>query len=704
MLFRILGPLEVLIGDTPVVVGKNRQRIVLTMLLDSAGRIVTVGEIVEALWAGRPPRTAAEQVQTCIWQLRRSFALAGAVADLIETTSPGYALRVAPQTVDAHRFNEQVADARSLAAQGDRTLAASRFRCALSLFRGPVLAEVDSPAVQAVAAKWEERRLSVIEECIDLELQCGRGRELIDELMALVERYPLREGLRAQLMYALYCADRRAEALETYAAGRALLVDELGLEPGPTLREMHQRVLAGEPVHVSEDAPVNVPAQLVADLPDYVGRPEHERRIRAALTADSHGARICGVYGKWSSGKSATALHVAHQLRDEFPDGQLYADLRGSRPDPVDVGDVLSCFLRSFGVADTAIPKQLAERAAIYRSLLDHRRVLIMLDDVLGAGHVWPLIPATPEAAVLMTSRSNLSDVPGNFPVEVGMLTVDQSVELLRKVVGVHRVAAEPEAVDQVVGATGRLALSVRAAAARLASRTHLKIGGLAQRLSDPDRRLDELSHGAFDMRSYLAPSIEALDPDARRVWYAAGMLQVPDFGAWVAAAAVDTPISEVEPILEHLVDRGLLDVAGTDHMGVLRCRMHQLMGVYARERSLSELPVAQRAGMLDRAADCWLGLAQGAERLLKGEAGGSGLIECPTAVCEQMIEMVTSDPGAWLELETEGLRFAARHRGRLSRVPSPARSRLGRRELGIAKVGADTDDQDGVAAVPSAS
>ncbi|GAA3416530.1 AfsR/SARP family transcriptional regulator [Streptosporangium vulgare] len=691
-----------LIGDTPVVVGKNRQRIVLTMLLAGAGRIVTVGEIVEALWAGRPPRTAAEQVQTCIWQLRRSFALAGAAADLIETTSPGYALRVDPQTVDAHRFNEQVADARSLAAQGDRTLAASRFRCALSLFRGPVLAEVDSPAVQAIAAKWEERRLSVIEECIDLELQCGRGRELIDELMALVERYPLREGLRAQLMYGLYCADRRAEALEVYAAGRVLLVDELGLEPGPTLREMHQRVLAGEPVHALEDTPVNVPAQLVADLPDYVGRPEHERRIRAALTAESQGARICGVYGKWSSGKSAMALHVAHQLRDEFPDGQLYADLRGSRPDPVDVGDVLSCFLRSFGVADTAIPKELAERAAIYRSLLDRRRVLIMLDDVLGAGHVWPLIPATPEAALLMTSRSNLSDVPGNFPVEVGMLTVDQSVELLRKVVGVHRIAAEPEAVDQVVGATGRLALSVRAAAARLASRTHLKIGRLAQRLSDPDRRLDELSHGAFDMRSYLAPSVEALDPDTRRVWYAAGMLQVPDFGAWVIAAAVDTPIAEVEPILEHLVDRGLLDVAGTDHMGVLRCRMHQLMGLYARERSLSELTAAQRTGMLDRATDCWLGLAQGAERLLKGEAGASGLIECPTSVCEQMIEMVTSDPGAWLELEAEGLRFAARHRGRLPRVPAPARPRLGRPELGI--VGADADDQDGVAAVPSAS
>lgn len=703
MLFRILGPLEVLIGDTPVVVGKNRQRIVLTMLLAGAGRIVTVGEIVEALWAGRPPRTAAEQVQTCIWQLRRSFALAGAAADLIETTSPGYALRVDPQTVDAHRFNEQVTDARSLAAQGDRTLAASRFRCALSLFRGPVLAEVDSPAVQAIAAKWEERRLSVIEECIDLELQCGRGRELIDELMALVERYPLREGLRAQLMYALYCADRRAEALEAYAAGRALLVDELGLEPGPTLREMHQRVLAGEPVHAPEDtAPVNVPAQLVADLPDYVGRPEHERRIRAALTADSQGARICGVYGKWSAGKSAMALHVAHQLRDEFPDGQLYADLRGSRPDPVDVGDVLSCFLRSFGVAENAIPRELAERAAIYRSLLDRRRVLIMLDDVLGAGHVWPLIPATPEAALLLTSRSNLSDVPGNFPVEVGMLTVDQSVELLRKVVGVHRVAAEPEAVDQVVGATGRLALSVRAAAARLASRSHLKIGRLAQRLSDPDRRLDELSHGAFDMRSYLAPSVEALDPDARRVWYAAGLLQVPDFGAWVIAAAVDAPIAEVEPILEHLVDRGLLDVAGTDHMGVLRCRMHQLMGLYARERSRGELTAAQRTGMLDRATDCWLGLAQGAERLLGGDPGASGLIECPTAVCEQMIEMVTSDPGAWLELETEGLRFAARHRGRMSRVPSPVRPRLGRRELGV--VDADADDQDGVAAVSSAS
>ncbi|WP_067801562.1 AfsR/SARP family transcriptional regulator [Actinomadura formosensis] len=669
MLFSVLGPLEVSIQGKAVSVGKNRQRIILIMLLANAGRTVTVGKLTEALWGGRPPRTAAEQVQTCIWRLRRSFALAGAPGTLIETTPSGYALRVEPEAVDAHRFTRQVEEARALTAKGDKSLAAAHFRAALAHFRGPVLAEVDSPTVQAYAAKWEERRLAVLEECIDLEIECGLGRQLIDELTVLVEQYPLNERLRARLMFALYCADRRADALEVYAEGRERLVDELGLEPGHTLRDMQRRILEGEPV---ASTPMHPPAQLLSDLPDFVDRPEHEQRIRAALTARNDAVRICGVYGNCGAGKSALAIHVAHRLREEFPGGQLYADLRASRPDPVDVSDVLSRFLHALGVPDSEVPAGRDERSALYRSLLDGQRVLIVLDDVPGSDSLCPLMPASPEVAVLMTSRSNLTEVPGIVPVEVGVFTVEQSVRLLSNVVGAHRITAEQAAVNLIVHATGRLPLSVRAAAARLAARSHLNVGQLAQRLSDPEGRLDELSYGSLDMRAYLGPSVDLLDGTTRRVWFAIGLLQVPDFGAWIVAAATDTPTPGVEPVLDHLVDRGLLEVVGTDHMGVLRYRMHRIMGLYARERGLRELSWAERAGLLDRAADCWLGLARWAEQLLSGVPEDSELLEHPDGPSAQMLDMVRSDPGGWLTLEVEGLRFAARQRSDLPGMRLP--------------------------------
>ncbi|MCG8917258.1 NB-ARC domain-containing protein [Actinokineospora sp. PR83] len=676
MFFQILGSLEAAYGGAAINVGRNRQRIVLALLLSAPGRTVTIPEFVEALWGGRPPKTAAEQVQTCVWRLRRSFSVAGA-PDLIETTAAGYTLRVDPQAVDSHRFTTGVDEARALAASGDRSMAAKRFRCALALFRGPVLAEVDSPVVQAMAAQWEERRLAVLEECLALEMECGRSRELIDELTALVEQHPLREGLRAKLMHALYSADRRAEALDVYARGRARLIDELGLEPGRALREMQQRILAGEPAAAAVEPQVRatpVPAQLVSTVPDFVDRPEHADLIRAALTERRRVApRVCGVHGNFGAGKSALAVNVAHQVRGEFPDGQLYADLRGSRSDTVPVPEVLARFLRALGVSDSAMPADQAERSGLFRSLIDGKRILVLLDDVPTSDWVCPVMPAHPEAALLMTSRCHLSDVPGAVPVEVGVLTVEQSVRLLCNVVGEDRVTAEPDAAHRLVNATGRLPLSVRAAAARLAARPHLGVEHLAQRLSDPYRRLDELSHGTLDMRSYLEPSADALSEQARRVWISLGLLQVPDFGAWVVAAATNTPIPIVESVLEHLVDRGLLHAAGEDHMGVMRYRMHRLGGLYARERALRELTAAERAELLDRSADCWLGLAQRAEQLLSGVPEDSELLECPNGACQLMIDMVKSDPGGWLLLEAEGLRFAARHRDRAAGVRVPA-------------------------------
>ncbi|WP_170215002.1 AfsR/SARP family transcriptional regulator [Streptomyces otsuchiensis] len=665
----MLGRLEVSVDNRPVVLGKNRQLVILSLLIADAGRTVSVGRIVEAIWNGHPPRTAAEQVQTCIWRLRKALTEAGAPGELIETTPNGYALAVRDEDVDIHRFERQVTEARQLALQGDLSLAASQMRCALALFRGPVLAEVPSPVVRAVAAKWEERRLVVLEECVRLELECGHHRELIDELAVLVEDHPLREQLRAQLMYALYLNGRRAEALESYRAGRAMLVDQLGLEPGRELQEVHRVILADE--HSEDTLPQQrasvqepVPAQLVADLPDYVERHDYEMVIRRALTSGHDTVRICGLHGHFGLGKTALAVHIAHQLRDQFPDGQLFADLRGSDRDPTSTAEVLSGFLRALGVPDHRIPVDISERAAQYRSLLNGRRILVVLDDVRTADSVRPLLPGGPEPAVLMTSRSMLSELPGNHAVKVGAMTVGQASELITNVIGAPRVAEAPEAIRRIAAACGGLPLAVRASAARLAARRHLDLHTLTQRLTDEDRLLDELCHGALNVRAYLEPSVGALDRRARRIWFTLGLLEVPDFGAWAASAAADVPIPLVEEVLELLLDRGLVDVAGADRMGVVRYRIHRLAGLYARERGHQELPEGERHALLDRAADCWLGLGQRAQQLLSQDLRGSALLECPSGACQTMIDMVESDPRAWLQLEAEGLRFAAARRG----------------------------------------
>lgn len=542
-----------------------------------------------------------------------------------------------------------------------------------------MLAEVESPAVQAIASQWEERRLAVLEECVALEIESGRGRDVVEELTSLVDLHPLREGLRVELMRALYSADRRAGALAVYAQGRAQLVDELGLEPGRALQETQQKILAGEPLHdAASVGPAHahappVPAQLISAVPDFVPRPEHGDRVRRALLERRAAApRVCNIHGDFGAGKTALAIDVAHGVRDEFPDGKLYADLRGSSCDPVAIMDVLAQFLRALGVPDVAMPTDLAERSSHFRSLVDGKQVLILLDDVPSSEWVCPVMPAHPEAAVLMTSRCHMSEVPGAASVEVGVMTVEQSVQLLRNIAGDDRVDPDSAAAVELVNAAGRLALSVRAAGARLAARCHLQVGEFAERLRDPYRRLDELSHGTLDLRSYLRPSADVLPTATREVWLSVGLLQVPDFGAWVVAAATDTPIPVIEGVLDSLVDRGLLSTAGTDRMGIVRYRMHRLGGLYARERALREMTAEDRSRVLDRAADCWLGLAQRAEQLLNGLPEDSELLECPHGACQRMIDMVKSDPGGWLVLESEGLRFAARRTQHVTGVQVP--------------------------------
>nr|CEL18393.1 putative regulatory protein (AfsR-like protein) [Kibdelosporangium sp. MJ126-NF4]CTQ97876.1 putative regulatory protein (AfsR-like protein) [Kibdelosporangium sp. MJ126-NF4] len=586
----MLGPLDVTVDWEPVQVGKNRQLTVLAVLLMEVNKTVTVGRLVEAVWSGCAPKTAAEQIQTCVWRLRRAFAAAGAGSGLIETTPSGYSLRLAADKIDTGVFETWVREARAIADAGDHVEAIAVYRRALRLVRGPVLAEVDSLIVRSAAAKWDERVLSVLEDCVELELASGMDSQLVDELTALVERNPLRERLRWQLMLALHRSDRRADALAVYREGRAVMVGELGVEPGRKLRELHHRILNGElphqPTATVNTAAVRVPAQLLADAPDFVERPEHAAEIRRVLTAaDATGVRIVALLGRCGSGKSTLALHVAHQVREKFPDGQLYAELGTAG-----VGDIACGFLRALGVSDARIPADPHERAAMYRSLLATRRVLVVLDDVVDAHQVRPLLPGGPGSAVLMTSRTTVTDLAGAYPVEVGALTEPEGVEMFTGIVGAHRVAAEPEAMREILRLAGHLPLPVRAAAARLAARPYLRLGQLASRLRDRRRRLDEFSHGTLDVRASLRAGLDGLPDSAKRLWCALSMLPGDGFDVYMAAEATVGSARTAERLLDLLVDRRLVDIVGVDERGNVRYRLHDLITLYAKELYSAEL------------------------------------------------------------------------------------------------------------------
>lgn len=597
MFFRILGPLDVSFQNEPVPLGKNRQRTVLATLLLDANRTVSVGRLVEAVWGGRPPKTAPEQIQTCIWRLRRTLACTEATPDPIQTTPSGYIMRVSAEQLDATLFERLVQEAKGIADTGVPSAAAERYRAALCLFTGPVLGEISSPLVQSVAAFWEERRLTALEECFDQELAGGQTVELVDELTSLVRQHPLRERLRMQLMQALHGGDRRAEALATYREGREVMVSELGLEPGPKSQELHRRILSGEPLeHETTSAPL-VPAQLPADTCDFIGRRAQIATLTRLLAGsrsgpgDPTGVRISALLGQGGVGKTALAVHAAHLLRDQFPDGQLYADLGGFAPEHDGTAVVLRGFLSALGIADSQVPVTAREQLALYRSMLAERRMLVVLDDATRTDQIQGLLPNGSRTAVIITTRSTLTDLPGCTPVDVDVLSMEEALSLLRRIIGDVRADTEPAGTQDILAATGMLPLAIRAVGARIAARPKLSLAHFAERLADPGQRLDALSHGSLDVRTRLRDTVDVLPTPARQLWFALGMLGLPDFEVCTAALLSESSLAHAEKLLDDLVDHRLVEVDGVDEHGHVRYRMHELIGLYAHERAVLELP-----------------------------------------------------------------------------------------------------------------
>lgn len=661
----------------------------LAALASSVNRVVSTDHLIEAVWGGDPPDTARTQIQICLSRLRRLLEPTGAT---VVTQSPGYRLDTAADGIDVDRFETQIRTAERLVMEGQDAEAAQLLRTADGWWRGPALAGIESDALRGTATRLEEERISAVETRLRIELALGRHDRLIPEITALVQAHPLREGLRARLMVALYRSGRQADALEVYREARRRLADDLGLEPGPELRAAEQAVLngsaalTGAPDAPSPTASPVAPAgtgstgdpgrdptgappergdpgptafQLPTATADFVGREETVTATRRALLERADSVGVAVLLGRPGVGKSATAVEVAHQLAaTDFPDGQLYCDLRATQQTPVAAAEVLRRFLRALGVPNPVVPVDEDERAAMFRGLLADRRVLIVLDDAATESQVLPLLPGSAGCGVLVTSRARLTGLPGSTCIELDVLTVPTALRLLAQTLGRDRVDNEPEAALALAHATGRLPLALRIVAARLNARTHWPLASLVNRLADERRRLDELSHGDLTLRAGMALAYDGFDSTAARTFALLGLLECPTIPAWAAAALLDDDGPFPSDLTEPLVDVHLLDVVGVDAAGESVHRFQELVRVFAREKRSELVSDEQAQAAVERFCGGWLSLLTEANRRLLGGdylqiAGPARRWDPPPGFVDQIL----ADPVRWFEKERNALR-----------------------------------------------
>ncbi|WP_371617142.1 BTAD domain-containing putative transcriptional regulator [Streptomyces sp. NBC_00454] len=570
--FNILGPLEGWDRETRLRLGGAIQERILGTLLLEPGKVLTVSRLVEAAWEEDPPATAMHQVRKAVADLRRRIPDGAAV---IVTDGPGYRVAISDGQLDLTDFGSGVREAKAAAAEGRTAEAAELLRSALALWRGPVLAGAGGPVIEAAAAALEERRLTAAEQLCELRLALGESAELVVDLRGLVSQYPLRETLRCQLMLALYRSGRQAEALEEYGKVRELLVEELGIDPGPQLTKVYEGILRESPElaapAVAAPAPAPAPpapaqaeppCTLPYDLSDFTGRDkELAQLLECRAETAGQRTRVVAIDGMGGSGKTALAVRAAHRLASDYPDGQLHIDLRGftSGEQPVTAGTALDSLLRSLGIPGERIPDDAEARSALWRATLANKRLLLLLDNTVDAAEIRPLLPASPGCLVLITSRARLVDLDGAEWISIGLMPPEESGRLIAETLGEQRVKAEPEAAAELAQLCGHLPLALRIATARLRNRPRWTLQYLVTRLQDETRRLDELSAGERSVAATLRLSYQVMDEDCRTAFRVLALHPGAALDVYSAAALTGTCTRDAEDLLEFLLDMHLL-------------------------------------------------------------------------------------------------------------------------------------------------
>ncbi|TCO60689.1 DNA-binding SARP family transcriptional activator [Actinocrispum wychmicini] len=558
--FRLLGPLEFFDGGHWAQIAAAKQRALLAVLLINANHSVSVDQLVAELWGERPPASAGGLLAGYVWRLRRG--LGDPDGRVLATRAPGYQLVTPAGSVDVHEYEAKVAAGRRSLADGDLAAGADTLSEALGMWRGAPLSDVALvPSVLAESARLEEARLAVVEARIGAEIGLGRHEALLPELKLMVSQFPLRERLHAHLMVALYRTGQQAEALGAYRDLRQLLIDELGIEPSKPLRELQGRILHEDPSLVeTSGSPAKgvlrlaVPRALPPDVPVFVGRSAEVDLIADRLGAQRH----CGIHGMAGVGKTTLAVHAAHRVAGRFPDGQVYLDL-GATGTPLKPVDAIGRLLTALAVPAQDIPSDEDRGAAVLRTVLAGRRVLLVLDNVLDTDQVRGLLPSTPGSAVILVGRSAPTLVDGAGLVRLNRLPAEAAIELLRRYAGAERVDADPEAAARMAGLCDYLPLALRIAATRLAQRPEWTVGDFAEWLADPRRRLSALACHGLSVAESLRAGVRILG-DSGHALALLGELDLPVLHTDAFSVLLDEPDDIAERTAERLVDAGFVE------------------------------------------------------------------------------------------------------------------------------------------------
>lgn len=659
-----------------------KPRQVIALLIMRRNAVVQTTELIDELWEGGPPVSALTTLQTYVYKLRKILMLHGG-KELLHTRPGGYVLEIPNTSIDLHRVEHAASEGQASLENGNPTRALEILTEALAAWRAPALVDVDQGGLlSSYATRLEEFRSRTLELRIEADLRLGHHRELVSELKSLVLTHPLHEHLHASLMIALHRSGRRHEALEIFRLLRRNMIEDLGLEPGEELRQLHQALLADAPIgpplearqtvrlapssgaarhaaerHTAEHHPperpaternpgaspgngarhtdtapprspgqepepapepadrsaptpgaaegngtpqLTVPAELPADVADFTGRTGLVERLGAHLTpAEPHGtaSRVAVIAGMPGVGKTALAVHLAHQLRHRFQDGQLHVHLNGSSAAPRDIREVLHEFLHSLGVPDSLIPEGLEERSKLLRSTTASRRLLLVLDDASSSADVRPLLPGGAQCAVILTSRQRLPGLAGAQHVDLDALACPQGLDLLASLIGRQRLEKEPEAADRLVALGDGLPLALRCIGGRLAAMPGLPLTRVADQLARSRDFLAELRLGDLDVKAGFDTAYGRLTRDEQAVFRLLTMLPAEAFTADAAARLLGWELPRVELVLNSFVNCYLIRIVRYDHHDA-HFAYPPLTWKYARSRLDATLAPHPRGGI----------------------------------------------------------------------------------------------------------
>ncbi|WP_405056491.1 tetratricopeptide repeat protein [Kribbella sp. NBC_01505] len=647
----VLGPLRVLWEGEPVAVGAHRNQTLLAVLALRANQVCTPEELLDAVWQDNPPGTGLKVVPPYIYRLRQALP-----EDVLGRTSDGYILRLAEGALDVSDFEAAAAQAQVHRANGDLEAAAGEYARALGLFRGEPFAGLAGRYLEAQRHRLAERRDKVFGDRVDLDLERGRSSELVAELVPVVTAKPFDERLAGQLMRALAADGRQAEALELYTRTRDILIDQLGVEPGAALREVHRTILRNEAAESVRD-------ELPYAGSTFVGREAELAQLTRVLAGTGASAPpVVAIDGMGGVGKTALAVHIARRLAGQYPDGVLFVDLHGHTPEqsPRDAKAALDHLLVGAGVVPKKIPQDFEEARALWRTTVAGRRLLIVLDNAPDSGTVAPLLPGSPTCGVLITSRNQLTGLDVRERLHLDLLTASDAAALLAELIGDNRSVTDVAAGNGLIERCGHLPLALRIAGARLRHRKSWTIAHINDRLDRAGRRLSELTVDGVGVTAAFELSYEQLSPEQQSCFRLLSLLPGRDLDQYGAAALLDCEPDDASDLAESLVDANLLLQPRPG-----RYQFHDLLREYASELAQSAESAESRDAATDRLLEYYIQAAIHPRRL---QVGARYLERDPESEHATPTLETRDEAVAWADAEADNLTAATELAARTGR------------------------------------